>query len=411
MGARSSRQTTYVPPLTPARPRRTIAAGRARAVAKGSAMGNYPILAAAIPVLVAVGVACGGGDGGPGLGVVGLGTGVASAAAGSHHTCALTEDGGVKCWGENHFGQLGDGTTERRVAPVDVVGLSHGVIAIAAGGGQSCAITSERRLKCWGGYDYHVSDNQLASERNIEPVDVPGFEGGVKAIALGGSGDACAVGSDGSVTCWGNERRSEQVSVFGLRVPTVAIAAGGFHACAAVKDGQVACWGRNTVGQTGSLPEPWNARDGQAIGRYVSGVREVVDIAAGHVYTCALLADGAVMCWGKISFGFGDESILEDSGLPKPVAGLSGPARSIVAGSMHACAMTDRGVECWGSNVDGQLGGTSHRGDTPVVIGLKGAKSVAAGNRHTCAVTAEGGVKCWGNNSIGQLGTGEVGRP
>jgi alpha-tubulin suppressor-like RCC1 family protein len=103
--------------------------------------------------------------------VVGLGSGAAAIAAGEEHTCALLTTGGVKCWGRNRYGQLGDGTTTQRSVPVDVVGLGSGTAAIAAGYGHTCALLTAGGVKCWGADHY----GQLGLGTTIfsaTPIDV-----------------------------------------------------------------------------------------------------------------------------------------------------------------------------------------------------------------------------------------------
>jgi alpha-tubulin suppressor-like RCC1 family protein len=94
-------------------------------------------------------------------------------AAGLGQSCALTRTRGAKCWGSNGHDELGDGRMRDSLTPVDVSGLSSGVTAIAAGAFLSCALTSAGGVKCWGG----------TTGDRLTPVDVPGLSGGVKAIA------------------------------------------------------------------------------------------------------------------------------------------------------------------------------------------------------------------------------------
>jgi alpha-tubulin suppressor-like RCC1 family protein len=116
--------------------------------------------------------------------VSGLSSGAAAIAAGEDHTCAFTSAGGVKCWGFNAYGQLGDGTTSERNTPVDVSGLASGVVAIATGWSHSCAITSAGGAKCWGLNDHGQLGDGTQMERHA-PVDVSGLVSGVAAITAG----------------------------------------------------------------------------------------------------------------------------------------------------------------------------------------------------------------------------------
>jgi hypothetical protein len=135
--------------------------------------------------------------------VSGLSPGVTAIAAGGVHTCALTDGGGVKCWGDNEYGQLGDGTTENRMTPVEVSGLSSAVTAIAAGYYHSCALTTGGGVKCWGD-NYRGQLGDGTTEYRTTPVDVSGLASRVSAIAVG-EYHTCALTANGRAKCWGSD--------------------------------------------------------------------------------------------------------------------------------------------------------------------------------------------------------------
>ena len=329
------------------------------------------------------------------------------------HTCALTSAGRVLCWGNNDFGQLGDGSTVRRTSPVNVLGLSGPVIAIAAGGLHTCALTSFGGVECWG-INVRGQLGDGTGKDSVSPVGVLGLASGVSAITSG-AGQVCALTSAGAVKCWGmnvaGARTDTNDSLAPLDIPDLgsggkAIAAGLSHTCAVTSGGGVKCWGDGSWGQLG---------DGKtAEGRIpisetpvdVAGLdRGVVAIAAGDAHTCALTGAGAVKCWGA-NLANGAE---DNSDVPINVPGLDGGIVSVATTYWHTCVLTSLGeVECWGNNDRGQLGdGTTYPSRVPVKARASaGNIAVAAGGYHTCVVTSASHVKCWGANGSGQLGDG-----
>jgi alpha-tubulin suppressor-like RCC1 family protein len=349
------------------------------------------------------------------VGVNGLETGVNDVAAGLSHTCALTTGGGMKCWGNNYDGQLGDGTTAQRNAPVDVSGLATGVATMATGANHSCAVLVGGDVRCWGWNDYgQVGDGTVT--RRWTAVDVTGLASGVAAIATGGF-HSCALTSGGGVKCWGSNefgqlgdgtttQRLTPVNVSGLGSGVVAITAGGYHSCALTSGGGMKCWGTNSSGQLGDDTMTTHVTPND-VPTLTSGVDE---IAAGYRTTCVVTTGGGAKCWGNNANGQVGDGSTTIRLSPVDVSGLTSGVSQVAASQYHTCVRTSGGgAKCWGYNGNGQLGdGTTTQHPTPVdVSGLtSGVAAIATGLQHSCARTSGGGAKCWGTNSVGQLGDG-----
>lgn len=325
-------------------------------------------------------------------------------AAGHVHTCAITGAHGVRCWGLNNLGQVGDGTTTDRSTPTNVKGLASGVKAIAGGGIHTCALTTAGGVKCWG----NNSGGQLGDGTTTDrptPVNVQGLGSGVKAIAAG-EYHTCALTTGGGIKCWGsnsegqigdgsNARRTTPVNVSGLTSGVRAIDAGRFHTCVIMSaDGALRCWGGNGQGQLG---------DGTTTNRLtavgVTGLGSGVSVVStGEEHTCAV-AGGAVSCWGDTI-----------GSTPVAVPGLASGVKTVSSAAGYDCVIINGGgVRCWGRNPYGQLGdgSTTTRSNPGDAWGLdSGVKAIETGLDHACALTTSGVMKCWGGNSRGQVGDG-----
>jgi alpha-tubulin suppressor-like RCC1 family protein len=335
--------------------------------------------------------------------------------AGLNYACALTSTGAVQCWGDNSYGQLGNGTTTNSTTPVAVTGLSTGVVAIAAGDYHACALTSAGAVKCWG----RNNSGQLGNTttQSTVPVTVTGISSGVISIAAG-TGHTCAMTSAGTMQCWGGNAFGQLGSgnttnsttpnaVKGLSGNVASIGAGGSQTCALTTAGAAQCWGYNVDGELGNSSTT-NSPTPVTVTGLGSGV---VSVAAGYSHSCALTNTNVVQCWGYNGSGeLGPGTTASYSSTPITVTGLLSGIISMTAGGSHTCALNNTGaVQCWGYNAYGELGnGFTVSSSSPVAVtGLSsGVVSIAAGNSETCALSSTGTLQCWGLNTSGQLGDG-----
>jgi len=394
--------------------------------------------------------------------VQGLSSGVAAVTAGHGHTCALGNDGGVKCWGLNDSGQLGNGSNTDSPVPVAVTGLGSGVVAIDAGGRHTCAVLGDGSVKCWGSN----VDGQLGDETEVDksvPTSVVELTGIVRVSA--GDRHTCAA-TGNQVYCWGageNGRlgygedtpQSGPISVGGFGEGVGELGAGAAHTCATTS-GTVKCWGAGNVGQMGngesadsftpttvpSLPgatrlsvggyhscatlddgtlKCWGANEDAQLGagsRFFTLVPQTVvglasppaSVALGSQSSCALLVSEQVVCWGRNFFGQLGNGVATARLVPVPVSGLTaGTTASIALGDLHSCARDGGGTaRCWGYGGFGQLGRGLYDDALVPSSPAQGATfgALAAGSLHTCGLTGTGGVRCWGDGFYGQLGGG-----
>lgn len=374
------------------------------------------------------------------------------------HTCASLSDGAVKCWGANGAGQLGNGESGyiwrgvprfpnethalsiatspyavpiTSVVPVKVVGLT-GITTVSLGDHHSCALMSDRTVRCWGSGGSGELGDGSTQDHSI-PVRAAGLTK-VKSISCGGN-TTCALRSDGKVSCWGNNSDGQigDGSTEHRAVPTeienlsgiVSIAVGCRHSCALVSDGTVRCWGLNNRGELGighnDGPESCsNIWDCSTRPQTVKGLRNVKQLSVGCRFACAALTDGTARCWGDSFFGgLGNGTVHGYEVEPVAVQSLKN-VLSVAAGGSHACAVTKGGgVKCWGSTFRGTLGNGEHWQDiasdcgrdpcvtAPVQVkGISDGVAITAAHYHSCILRASGRISCWGGNQYGQLGDG-----
>lgn len=384
-------------------------------------------------------------------------TQVLALALGGVHTCALIEQGRIRCWGHNGTGQIGYGVPGN--IGDDELPNSAGdlplpaAVAVVAGGAHTCAVFENGDARCWGlntsgqlGLGNTATVMAIGDTETLEGLAKVELVAPTNELGLGVL-QTCARVS-GQLRCWGGGAFGQlglaAVTTIGdnelpLAVPAVMLggepielAIGGYHGCAIMATGTLRCWGRNDTGQlglgnaahVGDNEHPLAVPEVDALSPNLPLETSLVDIVAGLSHSCMLLSNGDVICWGAGNLGqlgqgnnqtWGD-AIGETPAALSPVA-LGGFAVALAAGYLHTCALLDDGaVRCWGSADSGQLGNgdeefvglTNLPSDRPVVPLAGPVIGIAAGGAHTCVVYEDQQVGCWGSNEYGQLGYGNT---
>jgi alpha-tubulin suppressor-like RCC1 family protein len=332
---------------------------------------------------------------------------------GSWHSCGVSEDSIVYCWGYGRWYNLGtggDGPQPNRNTPTPVDGPLM-FSQVHSTEWHTCAVTRDGAAYCWGlNYEGELGDG--IGENHSSPAMVAGGAGYAEVRA--GSLHSCGLRRDGTVYCWGSSaygQRGDGTDTSSTAPVPVsgdyrfkALAAGESFSCAATESGTAYCWGLNDWGQLG---------DGTVENRWlptpVAGGLSFVSLSAGFRHTCGIATDSTAHCWGLNSngqLGIGADYLAVAA--PMPVAGGM-RFRRISAGPLTTCAVTaDSSAYCWGFNSDGQLGDGTLTG-TPVPVAVVGDlkfASVSTGAAHTCGVASGGVMYCWGANGRGQIGDG-----
>jgi alpha-tubulin suppressor-like RCC1 family protein len=320
-------------------------------------------------------------------------TGAVQIESGGGYTCARLANSTVNCWGENGHGQLGDGTDvgtdgnafDKRYSPVAVQGLTN-AIDIAAWDRHSCAITDDNgdaigdTVRCWGDNNYgQLGDGtKTPSFVPVEAVGLPTDRNPVN-VDVGGN-HTCVLFDDGTVWCWGSgtvlgddggppgsgSAGRGPVEVF-IIDDAVDLAAGSSHTCVIRQNATVWCWGTNGDGQVGDGNLGTALVPAQALG--VTGARK---ISTGLFASCATLADGSAKCWGRNDYGqLGDGSPAVREPVPVTVIGVDQHIVNMSTSGRTSCAaLADTSAVCWGYSVAGVLGAnTPGHSATPVVVG------------------------------------------
>ena len=362
---------------------------------------------------------------------IGLTSGEAATqiSTGDTHSCAVV-NGYIYCWGRNDQGQIGTSDRINRLQPYGVNGINNpkGATDVTTGASHSCGIVNGRTF-CWGDDNYGQLGDGGANLDRLSAVEIGGQLAGKNTTSIDASTThTCAV-ANGQAYCWGDNTYGQlgnnsttasgvPVAVQGLSGLAVTKITVGERFSCAIANTQVYCWGNNQYGVLGTgSASTGNFTTAQLVPSFGGNVWTTID--AGAYFACGVV-DGVTRCWGRNDQGQIGNNVTIGSTYNTPqvvqssVGANSVGAKNTVelsAGTNHACSISNGLAYCWGNNTAGKLGdGTAalRNGSTPVVattgsLGDNYPYKIAAGGTSTCAI-GNGKITCWGAGSQGQLG-------
>jgi hypothetical protein len=382
---------------------------------------------------------------------------VANRLANGHtNACIVLDNEQVRCWGDSlgigvpGAGTIGDDETPDTVRTVDV-GAERSAVAVDGGQGFTCALLDNGDVRCWGAQTFGpvLGSPESGGQRiggSEEPTSIAPISLGGKATAIAsGNFSSCAILENGSMRCWGDNGQGQlgygntddvgddetpalagPVSLGPGRTAT-AVTVGRYHTCAILDTGDVRCWGDGNAMPDSSedigddeLPSTAPVVD--------LGGNKAVAISAGQSATCAIVEGGDVWCWGNgptARYSTGENRALNS---PEQMDIGGRTASSITLGFDHACIVfDDAAIACWGEsgsagandgrigypdlltlgNMDGFLGnGTVATPEPPLLGGIidvgagRTVLTASAGDKTTCALLDNLTVRCWGTGPI-----------
>jgi alpha-tubulin suppressor-like RCC1 family protein len=369
--------------------------------------------------------------------------------AGGRHTCAIVDGGYVKCWGDQQYCQIGYGYypdsppygfDSSLPSTLPFVDIGEEITQVSSGGMHTCTLTIDGGVKCWGwgvdnelGIDLHGSSTIGCTD---VPADFPIIDFGVPVIQVeAGNNYTCVLLENGNVICFGtgllgygtgegyheyNPAGSDAIELGG---PAKQISTGMDHICAVLENGDVLCWGAGGVGALGygNTEDVGNDEVPADVGPIDLG-GPAVQVSCGSYHTCTLLETGDVLCWGLGDYGmlgYGNTEMIGDDEVPADVGpvDVGGMVVQVAAGTRFTCVLLETGdVKCWGMGKPALgYGNSEDIGDDEVpadvgVVNVGGAVTqITTGMAHTCALLETGEILCWGDAGNGRLGYGDTG--